>query len=29
MRGALIKVEHATAFGVPDYSKRVRKDLLV
>lgn len=29
MRGALIKVDHATAFGIPDYSKRVKRDLLV
>lgn len=29
MRGALIKVDHATAFAIPDYSKRVKRDLLV
>lgn len=29
MRGALIKVDHATAFGIPAYSKRVKRDLLV
>ena len=29
MRGALIKVDHATAFAIPDYSKRVNRDLLV
>ena len=28
MRGALIKTEHATAFGVPEYSKRVKRDML-
>ena len=28
MRGALIKVDHATAFGTPDYSKRIKRDLL-
>ena len=27
MRGALIKTEHATAFGVPEYSKRVVMDI--
>ncbi len=27
MRGALIKTEYATAFGVPEYAKRVRMDL--
>ena len=29
MRGALIKVDHATAFAIPEYSKRVKRDLLV
>jgi len=29
MRGALIKVDHATAFAIPDYSKRVKRELLV
>ena len=29
MRGALIKVDHATAFAIPDYAKRVKRDLLV
>ncbi len=29
MRGALIKCDHATAFGIPEYSKRVKKDFLV
>lgn len=29
MRGAMIKVDHATAFGNPDYSKRVKRELLV
>lgn len=27
MRGALIKTEHATAFGVPEYSKRIVMDI--
>ena len=27
MRGALIKTEHATAFGVPEYSKRIKMDI--
>jgi len=29
MRGALIKVDHATAFAIPEYSKRVKRDLLL
>ena len=29
MRGALIKADHATAFAIADYSKRVKRDLLV
>ena len=27
MRGALIRTEYATAFGVPEYAKRIRQDL--
>ena len=27
MRGALIKTEHATAFGVPEYAKRIKMDI--
>ena len=29
MRGAMIKVDHATCFGIPEYSKRVKRELLV
>ena len=29
MRGALIKVDHATAFAIPDYAKKVKRELLV
>ncbi|MBQ7868517.1 MAG: PIG-L family deacetylase [Clostridia bacterium] len=28
MRGAMIKVDHATCYGIPAYSKRVKKDYL-
>lgn len=28
MRGALIRADHATAFAIPDYAKRIKRDLL-
>ncbi len=28
MRGALVKCDYATAFGIPEYTKRIKRDLL-